>query len=67
MPMTAPVRTSLSGWGRANPSIADVLDVPVGTVKSRLHAALGKLAALLRTPDRVTPTVARPAVSPACS
>ncbi|MFM9057586.1 MAG: RNA polymerase sigma factor [Planctomycetaceae bacterium] len=46
---------------------ARILHVPVGTVKSRLHAAVVKLAALLRSPDRITPTAARPAVSPACS
>ena len=46
---------------------ARILHVPVGTVKSRLHAAVVKLASLLGTPERITPTAARPAVSPACS
>ena len=47
MPMTAPVRTSLSGWGRANPSIADVLDVPAHEVAAALKEA-GPRGALVR-------------------
>lgn len=39
-----------------------ILHVPVGTVKSRLHAAVAKLGAILKPP-----AAARPAVSPACS
>lgn len=40
----------LRGEGLDYAGIADVLDVPLGTVKSRLHAAL--LALAERLPDR---------------
>ena len=32
--------------------IADILKIPVGTVKSRLHAALSKLQEMARTANR---------------
>lgn len=46
---------------------ARLLHVPVGTVKSRLHAAVVKLGTLLRKQDFVSPAAARPAALPACS
>ena len=46
---------------------ARLLHVPVGTVKSRLHAAIAKLGSLLRPPALVTRAAGRPAASPACS
>ena len=39
---------------RPYPEIAEQLDIPVGTVKSRMHHALKKLRALLDVPDPAT-------------
>ena len=47
MAMGSPVRTSLSGWGRANPSIADVLELPGHEVAAALKEA-GTRGALVR-------------------
>lgn len=46
---------------------ARLLHVPVGTVKSRLHAAVLKLGTLLGEPGRVSLAAGRPAALPACS
>lgn len=44
--------------------IADVLGLPLGTVKSRMHAAVGKLSELLR-PAQADGQPASPALQPA--
>ena len=47
---------------------ARLLHVPVGTVKSRIHAAVAKLGALLRPGDPgIRPRAGRLLASPACS
>jgi RNA polymerase sigma-70 factor (ECF subfamily) len=44
--------------------IADVLGLPLGTVKSRMHAAVGKLSEMLR-PAQAGSEPASPALQPA--